>query len=110
MRDAASEMAKTQGLTLGAWVRGILATHLDLTDPEHTQPVRRYCGGGPDAAALHALRMQLHELGGLLVQVSKSARLDGSASRHADAEETLAQVREAISTIAAWQDERRTAA
>ncbi len=54
--------------------------------------------------------MQLHELGGLLVQVSKASRLSGESHRHADAEDTLAQVREAISTVAAWQDERRTAA
>jgi hypothetical protein len=53
--------------------------------------------------------MQLHELGGLLVQVSKASRLSGESHRHADAEATLAQVREAISTIAAWQDERTAA-
>lgn len=109
MRDAADTAAKAQGLTLGAWVRSVLSEKLDLTDPEHVQPVRRYGGGGPEAAALHALRMQLHELGGLLVQVSKTSRLEGLAARHADAEETLAQVREAIGIISTWQDERTAA-
>lgn len=107
MRDAAAAAARSRDLTLGAWVRSVLAERLDMTGPEHTQPVETYGGGGPDAAALHALRMQLHELGGLLVQVAKVARHDGQAARHADAERTLSEVREAIGTVARWQKERR---
>lgn len=110
MRTAADEAARVRGLSLGAWVRGVLAERLAMTDPEHVQPVRAYGGGGPDVAALTALRMQLHELGGLLTQVAKVARREGEAARHADAEATLSEVRAAIAIVAAWQDERRSAA
>ena len=97
-------------LTGGAWVRGVLADRLAMDTAADRQPVARYGGGDPDAAALTALRMQLHELGGLLVQVAKVARLDGEAARHADAELTLAEVREAVGIVAQWQQERGRAA
>lgn len=107
MADRIAQEAQAAGLTGGAWVRGVLADRLAMDDPADRQPVRAYGGGGPDAAALTALRMQLHETGGLLTQVAKVARRDGHAARHADAEATLAAIREAIAIIAEWQKERR---
>lgn len=101
--DAAALAA---GLTGAAWVRAVLADRLALDDLADRQPVRCYGGGGLDAAALTALRLQLHETGGLLVQVAKVARQEGQAARHADAEAALADVREAVSIVAAWQAER----
>lgn len=95
--------AATAGLTGASWVRGVLADRLRMDGAADRQPVRRYGGGGPDAAAMTALRLQLHETGGLLVQVAKVARLEGEAARHADAEAALADVREAVSIVAAWQ-------
>lgn len=110
MVDAIGAAAARKGLTAPAWLRAIVANHLGMPEQADRQPVRAYGGDGPDAAALTALRMQLHELGGLLVQLAKVARLDGEAARHADAEHTLAEVREAIGTVARWQRERGTAA
>ena len=107
MADAIKAQSMKTELSESAWMRAVIGQHLNLTDPDDLQPVRRYGGGGPDAAALTALRMQLHQLGGLLTQVAKVARLDGNSARHADAEGTLADVREAIRVIAAWQEARR---
>ncbi len=101
--DAAALAA---GQTGAAWVRGVLADRLALDGQADRQPVRRYGGGGPDAASLTALRLQLHETGGLLTQVAKVARQEGQAARHAVAEAALADVREAVSIVAAWQAER----
>ena len=77
---------------------------VNLTDPADLQPVRRYGGNNPDAQALTALRMQLHQLGGLLVQAAKVSRQGGDAALHGDAERTLVDVRAAIQTVAAWQE------
>lgn len=98
------ERAKAAGITGGAYVRALIGRDLSMDDPADLQPVRRYGGGSPDAQALLALRMQLHMLGGLLVQTAKVSRLDGDAALHANAEQTLAQVREAIATVSAWQE------
>ena len=51
--------ALTAGLTGAAWVRGALADRLGMKDAADRQPVRTYGGGGPEAAALTALRLQL---------------------------------------------------
>ena len=104
MVESVNKAAASAGLTAPAWLRGVVADRLDMTDPADLQPVRRYGGGSPDAQALTALRMQLHGLGGLLVQTAKVSRLDGDAALHADAERTLAHVRAAIQTVAAWQE------
>ena len=98
------ERARAAGLTGGAYVRALIGRDLSMDDPADLQSVRRYGGGSPDAQALSALRMQLHMLGGLLVQTAKVSRLDGDAALHADAEQTLAQVRAAIATVSAWQE------
>lgn len=98
--------ALSAGQTGAAWVRAVVADRLGMEDAADRQPVRRYGGGGPDAAALTALRLQLHETGGLLTQVAKVARLAGEAARHADAEAALADVKEAISIVSVWQAER----
>lgn len=103
MVEAINAAAASAGLTAPAWLRGLIAERLDMSDLADRQPVARYGGNGPDTAAISALRMQLHELGGLLVQVAKVARKEGMAERHADTEQTLAQVREAIGSVAAWQ-------
>lgn len=105
--DSVTDAAIRADLTISSYVRSIIGQHLHLTDPEDLQPVRRYGGGAPDLAALTALRMQLHQLGGLLTQVAKVSRTEGNASLHADAEGTLAEIREAIAIIAVWQEERR---
>ena len=99
-----AERAKTTGLTDSAYVRAVVGRDLSMDDPADLQPVRRYGGGSPDAQALSALRMQLHMLGGLLVQTAKVSRLGGDMALHADAEQTLARVREAIATVSAWQE------
>lgn len=106
MADAIKAQSMKTGLSESAWMRAVLGQHLFLTDPDDLQPVQRYGGGGPDAAALTALRMQLHQLGGLLTQNAKAARLAGHATEHATTEEVLADVREAIGTIATWQRHR----
>lgn len=103
MADAIKAQSVKTGLSESAWMRAVIGKHLNLSEPADLQPVRRYGGGGPDAAALTALRMQLHQLGGLLTQNAKAARLAGHATEHAATEEVLADVREAIATIAAWQ-------
>lgn len=99
-----AERAKAIGLTDGAYVRALVGRDLDMAEPADLQPVRRYGGGGPDAQALTALRLQLHMLGGLLVQAAKVSRKEGDAVLHSDAEQTLADVRAAIQTVAAWQE------
>lgn len=106
MAEGIDAAAAAAGQTGAAWVRAALADRLGLEGQADRQPVRRYGGGGPDAAAMTALRLQLHETGGLLVQVAKVARIEGHAARHADAEAALADVREAVSIVAAWQAER----
>ena len=98
------ERARAAGLTGGAYVRALIGRDLSMDDPADLQPVRRYSGGSPDAQAMSALRMQLHMLGGLLVQTAKVSRLDGDVALRADAEQTLAQVRTAIATVSAWQE------
>ena len=104
LHAAVSEAARIEGVTSAAWVRSVLADRLSLDDVDDRQPVQAYGGAGPDLAALTALRMQLHELGGLLVQVAKVSRQEGQVARHAEAEATLADVREAIGMVAMWQD------
>ena len=106
MIQRVADAAREKGWTDSTWMRCAIAHRLATTDEDQVQVVLRYGGGGPDAAALMALRMQLHELGGLLVQVAKVARVDGHIARHADAEATLADVRATIATVAAWQAER----
>ena len=101
-----AEAARENGWTDSTWMRCAIAHRLASRGEDQLQVVRRYGGGGPDAAAMTALRLQLHQLGGLLTQVAKVARTDGEAARHADAEATLADVRAAIATVAAWQAER----
>ena len=101
-----TEAAREEGWTDSTWMRCAIAHRLASRGEDQLQVVRRYGGGGPDAAAMTALRLQLHQLGGLLTQVAKVARTDGEAARHADAEATLADVRAAIATVAAWQAER----
>ena len=95
--DAAASAA---GLTGAAWVRAVLADRLPLDDLAHRQPVRAYGGGGPDAAALTALRLQLRQTGGLITQGAKEARLAGIAT-HPDLELALADIKHAIAVIAA---------
>lgn len=107
LHAAVTEAARTKGVTIAAWVRGVLADRLSLDEMDDRQPVQAYGGAGPDLAALTALRMQLHELGGLLVQVAKVSRQEGHAAQHADAEATLADVRETIGMVAIWQDQHR---
>ena len=109
MADAIKTESIKTGLSESAWMRSAIAQYLDMTDPADLQPVRAYGSVGPDAAAMNALRMQLHELGGLLTQVAKVSRLIGDSSLHANAEATLADVREAIATVAGWQEEKRRA-
>lgn len=104
MAERMGARAKATGLTDGAYVRALVGRDIDLSDPADLQPVRRYGGGSPDAQALTALRLQLHMLGGLLVQTAKVSRKEGDAALHADAEQTLADVRAAIQTVAAWQE------
>ena len=104
MADGIDAAAASEGLTAPAWLRAVVADRLGMDSPADLQPVRRYGGGSPDAQAMSALRMQLHMLGGLLVQAAKVSRLDGDAELHADAERTLARVREAIATVSAWQE------
>jgi hypothetical protein len=103
--DAIVAAAAAAGETDASWVRGAIARVLDRGAADR-QRVARYGGGGPDAAAMTALRMQLHELGGLLTQGAKQARVAGLVHIHADAEATLAAIREAITTVASWQRER----
>ena len=100
-----NERAKNAGLTGGAYVRALIGRDLSLDDPADLQPVIRY-GGTPDGNAMHALRMQLHQTGGLLTQVAKVARKEGEAARHGDAEAALADVQAAIDIIKGWQAER----
>ena len=104
MAQRMGEKAKAAGLTDGAYIRALVGRELDINDLADLQPVRRYGGGSPDTQALSALRMQLHVLGGLLVQTAKVSRLAGDAMTHANAERTLADVRAAIQTVASWQD------
>ena len=103
MIRAINAAALSSGLTAPAWLRQVVADRLAMSDPADIQPVQSYGGAGPHAAALTALRMQLHELGGLLIQLAKVSRLDGKAEHHADAEHTLAEIRQAIAQVAVWQ-------
>lgn len=103
--DAIAVAAAVAGETDASWLRGVIARALELGD-ENRQRVFRYGGAGPDRAALTALRMQLHELGGLLIQGARQARIAGLVHVHADTEATLAAVREAVATVATWQRER----
>lgn len=103
MVEAMASHARSTGMTDGAYMRALVGRDLDLVDPADLQPVRRYGGGSPDAQALTALRLQLHQLGGLLVQTAKVSRKEGDVPLHADAEQTLADVRDAIATVATWQ-------
>lgn len=105
MVAAISVAAKLAGLTAPAWLRQVVAERLSMDDPGDLQPVTRY-GGTPDGSAMHALRMQLHQTGGLLTQVAKVARKEGEAARHDDAEAALADVQAAIGIIKGWQAER----
>ena len=102
--DAAARVAD---LTSPAWVRQVIADRLGMTDPTDLHPIQRYGGTGPDAAALMALRLQLNQLGGLLTQLAKVSRKNGDTALHADAEGTLAEVRDSIGIISKWQEERR---
>ena len=104
--DAAAMAA---GVTGASWVRGVLADRLGMDALDDRQPVRRYGGGSPDAMALTALRLQLRQTGGLITQGAKEARLAGIPT-HPDLEDALAQVREAIGIITAWQAERSASA
>ena len=94
--------ALNAGLTGAAWVRGVLADRLGMEDAADRQPVRAYGGGGPDVAALTALRLQLRQTGGLITQGAKEARLAGIPT-HPDLEDALAQVRQALTVIMGWQ-------
>lgn len=105
MVKAISEAAASVGMTAPAWLRGVVADRLNMTDLADLQPVARY-DGTPDGNAMQALRMQLHQTGGLLTQVAKVARKEGEAARHADAESALADVKAAIKVLAGWQSER----
>lgn len=102
MVEAIDQAAAATQLTAPAWLRQVVADRLAMSDPADLQPVQRY-GGSPDSNALHALRMQLHETGGLLTQVAKVARREGSPELRADAEAALAELRVAVSIIAEWQ-------
>lgn len=102
MVEAITEAAAAAGESDGSWIRGLLARELKL-DAEDRQPVRRYGGLPEDAATLQALRMQLHELGGLLVQGARSTREAGRIDAHADFEETLAEIRAAVAVVKTWQ-------
>lgn len=108
MVEAVDRAAASAGLTAPAWMRATVADRLDMPDPADRQPVQRYGGGSPDVQALTALRMQLHETGGLLVQVAKVARQEGATQRHADAEAALADVRAAVGVVTTWQAEKAT--
>ena len=103
MLEQVKAAAKAKGWTDSTWMRCAIAHRLSMTDEDHMQIVRRYGGNGPDAAAMTALRLQFHQLGGLLTQVAKVSRKDGDSACHANAERTLAEVREAIATVAGWQ-------
>lgn len=94
--------AMAVGLTGAAWVRGVVADRLDMDDPADRQPVRRYSGGGPDAAALTALRLQLRQTGGLITQGAKESRLAGIPT-HPDLEMALADIKHALAVITEWQ-------
>jgi hypothetical protein len=102
--DAIAAAATAAVETDASWIRGTIARALDL-GAEHRQRVARY-GGGPDAEAMTALRMQLHGLGGLLTQVAKTSRIEGATSLHAEAEVTLAEIQRAIAIVAEWQAAR----
>jgi hypothetical protein len=103
MVDAIDAAAAQARLTAPAWVRFIVADHLDMPDSADRQPVERYGGKSPEARELVALRLQLRQLGGLVTQVAKVSRKDGHAAAHADAEETLARIRDAIAVIGTWE-------
>lgn len=102
MAEAIDAAAAREGLTAPAWLRAVVGDRLGMEDAADRQPVRAYGGGGPDAAALTALRLQLRQTGGLITQGAKEARLAGIPT-HPDLEDALAQVREAIAVITAWQ-------
>ena len=106
MASGIDAAAANAGLTGAAWVRAVLADRLGIDDLADRQPVRAYGGAGPDAAALTALRLQLHQTGGLLTQVAKVARQEGQVTLHADAEAAIADIKEAAAIVAAWQAER----
>ena len=102
MAYAISTAAKDAGLTAPAWLRGLVADRLGMSSPADRQPVQAYGGGGPDAAALTALRLQLRQTGGLITQGAKEARLAGIPT-HPDLEDALAQVRQALTLLMGWQ-------
>ena len=102
------ERARAAGLTGGAYVRALIGRDLSLDDPADLQPVRRYGGGNPDAAAMTALRLQLRQTGGLITQGAKEARLAGIPT-HRDLELALADIKHAIAVITSWQDDRSDA-
>ncbi len=106
MQDGIGRAAGAVGLSGAAWVRACLADRLSLENPADRQPVRAYGGGGADAAALTALRLQLRQACGLLTQGAKAARLAGIPT-HPDLEAALADMHAATATVAAWQRERR---
>lgn len=99
MAERIKAESRHDGLTESAWVRCVLADRLAMDDPADRQPVRRYGGLSADARELMALRMQLHQLGGLLVQTAKASRLAGQTEQHADLEATLVEIRNAIAVI-----------
>lgn len=106
LAERVNAAALTAGLTGAAWVRALLADRLALDGLADRQPVRTYGGGGPDAVALTALRLQLRQTGGLITQGAKEARLAGIPT-HPDLEAALADIKHAIAVIQEWQDARR---
>ena len=106
MAIAIDAAAALDGLTSAAWVRAVLADRLGMDGQADRQPVRAYGGGGPNAAALTALRLQLRQTGGLVTQGAKEARLAGIPT-HPDLEAALADIKHAIAVIQGWQDARR---
>ena len=102
MVERVTEAARKKGWSDSTYMRCAIAHWLATTADDQVQVVRRYGGGGPDIAALTALRLQLRQTGGLITQGAKEARLAGIPT-HPDLEDALAQVRQAITVITGWQ-------
>ena len=85
---AVKAAAKRLDLTDSAYVRAVLAEHLNMNEAVHCQPVRRYGGNIPvDVLVLNNLYGAIRQQGGLLIQEAKAAR--ESASPHHPALEAL---------------------
>lgn len=108
MAVAIGAAAAREGLTAPAWLRAVVGDRLGMDDTADRQPVRAYGGGGPDAAAMTALRLQLRQTGGLITQGAKEARLAGIPT-HPDLELALADIKHAITVIQGWQHARSDA-